>query len=172
MTMSQSSLPSHFLNRSSVLKYVRTQLKFDDQYPPPVFLSPIPLNNALIHLNMCFSHQICKKTIVYFFQCLPRMRQLKLLLFPYRDPEFVDPLFWEKLLSKYLFELKRLYLYTKTSDLSPPISSHWNSIINREEVCKKIDESNYWSSHGWRTTFDSKMPIVQDPFYSAIFQVV
>ncbi|CAF4572002.1 unnamed protein product [Rotaria sp. Silwood1] len=133
MTMSQSSLPSHFLNRSSVLKYVRTQLKFDDQYPPPVFLSPIPLNNALIHLNMCFSHQICKKTIVYFFQCLPRMRQLKLLLFPYRDPEFVDPLFWEKLLSKYLFELKRLYLYTKTSDLSPPISSHWNSIINREE---------------------------------------
>jgi hypothetical protein len=82
-----------------------------------------------------------------------------------------DPLFWETTLSKYLIELKQLslFIFTKNSHIST--SSGWKFIRNKDETCKQIQKSYYWSSHQWKITFNAGSPIPYLDFYWAKFDV-
>jgi len=79
---------------------------------------------------------------------------LKLIAKSFCHLELADPIFWETTLSKYLIELKRLSLFVSTQTINISTNSHWKFIQNKDETCKQIQKSNYWSSHQWKITFN------------------
>jgi hypothetical protein len=174
VTFSGPSNPCHFfnfINQSPYLKFIETQLFFSDQFLTPVFLSSISYHNTLTHLNLELLNKVCMKTIVYLIKCVPQICHLKLIVKSNGDPELAVPIFWEILLSKYLVKLKRISLNALVVNKNIPINPIWNFLIDKEKIFKRIEKSNYWPSHQWKTTFDSGIPILQY-YYSAKFEVV
>jgi hypothetical protein len=152
----------NFLNQSPNLKYIKAQLFFDN----PIFSSSISYHDTLTHLNLNFLGRVYMKTIIYLFQCVPQICYLKLKAHRNSHHRLVDPMFWEKLLSKYLVKLKRLSLDTYTFDknfLNNPI---WKYLTDKEKINKQIEKSNYWSSHPWKTKFNSGMPAVFTAYWA------
>jgi len=86
--------------------------------------------------------------------------------------EYIDPIFWETLLSKYLVELKRLSLEASTFDMRYPIDPVWNSLMDKDKVIKQIQSSNYWSSHQWKATFHTVLPTPPFNRFSVKFNVI
>jgi hypothetical protein len=115
-------------------------------------------------------HKVCVKTTVYLIKCVPQICYLKLRIKPSGDPELVDPIFWETLLSQYLIKLKRLSFKAFIFNNNVPANSIWNFLTDEQKVLKRIEESNYWSSHQWDTTFDSG--IRGREYYWASFKVL
>jgi hypothetical protein len=168
--------PCHFFNfldQSPYLKCIELQFVLFDQYPTPEVLSSIPSQyNTLTHLNLELLNQVRMKTIIYLIQCVPQISHLKLMVRSNGDLELADPVFWEINLRKYLVKLKRLslnvYVYNKDVSNNPI----WNFLIDKKNVFTQIENSNYWSSHQWKTTFDSGMKTLQRNYYWAKFDAV
>ncbi len=162
----------NFLNQSPCLKSIETQLFFSNEFTIPVFLSPIPYHNTLTHLNLQLMNQVCMKTTVYLIKCVPQICYLKLKIEPSGDPELADPTFWETLLSQYLMKLKRLSLKAFIFNRNVSVNPIWNFLKDKQEVFKRIEESNYWSSHQWGTKFNSGMGVAGSEYYWASFEVL
>jgi len=159
----------NFLNQSTYLKYIKTTLDFDSDFPAPVFLSPIPCYHALtyLHLDIRCNYKDCTETMTYLFKCTPRISHLKVKATGlFYHPGVCDPMFWETVLSKYLEELKGLYLHALSyyyyNDVY--ISPRWKFLLDKEKVIEQIEKSNYWSSHQWKITFKSTMAISDKPY--------
>jgi len=98
--------------------------------------------------------EVCIETTVYLFKCVPRLCHLKLNVESTENPQLADPIFWETVLCKYLRELKRLSLNVSILDEYHFNSHTWNSLTDEEKVVERMEKSNYWSSHQWKTTFE------------------
>jgi hypothetical protein len=169
------SVPCHFLNflnQSPHLKYIKAKLSFSENTPKPVFLSPIPCYNTLTHLNLALCDDICMETIAYLLKCVPRIRHLKVVGYSNTSPESTDPKFWELYLSTYLLDLKRLSLSIYVRALNPSSVLVWNYLMDKAEIIEQIKKSNYWSSHRWKTSFNSsRSTFTDDNIYRAKFSV-
>jgi len=163
----------NFLDQSPYLKCIEIQLVLFDQFPIPGFLSSIPYQyNTLTHLNLELLNQVRMKTMIYLIKSVPQICHLKLMVKSNGDLELAGPVFWEIYLRKYLVKLKRLslnaYIYNKNVSNNPI----WNFLTDKKTVLTQIEKSNYWSSHQWKTTFDSGMTTLGTNYYWAKFDVV
>jgi hypothetical protein len=132
----------------------------------------MPCYNTLRGLNLELYGRICTRTIDYLFKCVPRIKHLKLRAETPYCPEVADPIFWELCFSKYLLELKQLSLEIivfNGNNCSTPV---WDFLMDKEERIKQMKESNYWSSHNWEATFDTRVTMPQYHDYLVKFRVV
>jgi hypothetical protein len=173
-TILNFSIPSNllnFLSQTPNLKYFKGKLKFNDTDRESIFSGPIRYYRRLTHFNLEIFDKICMKTIIYLFKCAPDISNLKLKIQLRGSPEFTDPIFWETTLSNYLPKLKQLRLFVCTRDSKNSNNPHWIFIQSKDEISKEIKKSNYWSSHPWKTIFNSGCPMDYIDFYWAKFEV-
>jgi len=86
---------------------------------------------------------------------------LKFNVISIQHPQLADPTFWETIFTKDLTELKRLFLNILIFDSDHLHSPMWNLLADEEKVIERINKSNYWSSHQWKTTFSSSLSTSQ-----------
>ncbi len=159
----------NFLNRCPNLKSIRILTDFRDEYVQSGISFPIPLYNTITHLDLMIFGYFNEKIILYLFKNVSQVHRLKLRCFPHNCPQLVDPSFWEICFSIYLVRLKRFYLDTFTVINTQSIDAHWNFLLNKEEICQKLEKSTYWSSHGWKPTYFAGKSTSSDDSYSVGF---
>jgi hypothetical protein len=171
--MDGASSSGNFLNllcRSPRLKSFQAQFWLEPyEYLPS---SPMYTHDALTNLHLKLGWDFHMSTIMYLFQSTPRVRKLTFTASNNRHYTVVNPHWWESVLSKYLLELKRLYLRVSSHNNDIPHNPDWPVDLDEQTVRQQIEASPYWCAHPlWQLTYEKQMPTAEHNYHRAAFTV-